>query len=147
MQYICATMKVGESKFCGCMYFVSNALARKVSKIAEDSWKPVNLSPSHAYLLMLTIEKPGIQPSELVDNLHLMPSTITRLIEKLEEKKLVIRSNEGKVTNVYATPKGQALLPKLQACSSDFQQRYTEAIGLQESKELVSKMINIADKI
>ncbi|HXB44452.1 MAG TPA: MarR family transcriptional regulator, partial [Puia sp.] len=83
------------------MYFVTNALARKVEKLATQSWKKVNLSPSHAYLLMLAIQEPGIQPTVLSQELHLQPSTITRLIEKMEGKKLLIRTTDGKMTNVY----------------------------------------------
>ena len=91
------------------MYFSCNAFARKIEKIAIESWKPVGLSPSHAYLLMIVIQEPGMQPGTLADHLQLQPSTITRLIEKLEEKKLVVRTTEGKLTNVYPTPKGSSL--------------------------------------
>src|SRR4249919_1819869 len=102
-------MKMSESKYSKCMYFSANALARKIEKMALESWKPVNLSPSHAYLLMAVIEEPGIQPGMLAKELQLQPSTITRLIEKLEEKRLVVRTTGGKSTNVYPTPKGKDL--------------------------------------
>ena len=94
-------MNTSESKFCKCIYFSSNALARKIEKLAQESWKQVGLSPSHGYLLMTVVEQPGIQPGLLADHLQLQPSTITRLIEKLEDKKLVIRITEGKIANVY----------------------------------------------
>ena len=94
-------MKVSESKYCSCLYFTTNAMARKIEKLAIDIWKKVNLSPSHGYLLKLVVEEPGLQPSNLVEQLQLTPSTITRLIEKLEEKKLVVRTFDGKLTNVY----------------------------------------------
>ena len=42
-----------------------------MEKMALESWKKVNLSPSHAYLLLLVIEKPGIQPMELSEELQL----------------------------------------------------------------------------
>jgi hypothetical protein len=54
-----------ESKYAGCLYFTANALARKVEKIAIETWKKVDLSPSHAYLLMLTLDEPGIQAGRL----------------------------------------------------------------------------------
>ncbi|MGZ8559485.1 MAG: MarR family winged helix-turn-helix transcriptional regulator [Chitinophagaceae bacterium] len=84
-------MKTSDSKYCQCLYFTANALARKIEKLAKESWSKVELSPSHAYLLMLSIEQPGIQPTALAEHLQLQPSTITRLIDKLEEKKLVVR--------------------------------------------------------
>jgi len=140
-------MKVSESQYCQCMYFVSNAFARKMSKLAEEAWKPVDLSPSHAYLLMLAIKQPGIQPSEIVDQLQLTPSTITRLIEKLEDKKVVIRTTEGKITYVFATPKGQQMLPEMEVCLTNFHSRYSKLLGSQESESLIQNMLKLADRI
>jgi MarR family transcriptional regulator, organic hydroperoxide resistance regulator len=129
------------------MYFVSNALARKMEKLAVESWKKVSLSPSHAYLLMMVIDEPGVQPGIISEELHLTPSTITRLIQKLEERKLVIRATEGKITNVYATPKGKALLPVLNECLQEFYKNYTTILGDDESRRLVLNMNRIADKL
>jgi DNA-binding MarR family transcriptional regulator len=140
-------MKAANSKYCQCLYFSSNALARKIEKLANDSWKKVGLTPSHAYLLMLAIEEPGIQPSVLVKQLLLTPSTITRLIEKLEEKKLVVRTMEGKLTNVYPTPKAKALLPDLKDCLNHFYQNYSAIIGKEESARLVANMNRLVDKL
>ena len=122
-------------------------MARKIEKLANESWKKVGLTPSHAYLLMLAIDEPGIQPSALVKQLLLTPSTITRLIEKLEEKKLVIRTTEGKLTNVYPTAKARALLPELRECLNDFYQNYSSIIGKEESARLVTNMNKLVDKL
>ena len=140
-------MKATNSKYCQCLYFSSNALARKIEKLANDSWKKVGLTPSHAYLLMLAIDEPGIQPSALVKQLLLTPSTITRLIEKLEEKKLVVRTTEGKLTNVYPTPKAKALLPDLKDCLDQFYKNYSSIIGKEESARLVQNMNKLIDKL
>lgn len=140
-------MKTSESRFRKCMYFSSNALARKMEKLANESWQRVGLSPSHAYLLMIAIEEPGVQPGTLAGELQLKPSTITRLIEKLEEKKLVVRITEGKTTNVYATPKGRELLPELKSCLSNFYEGYTHVLGLDESAKLVDSMNRLSDEL
>jgi len=140
-------MKASESKFCKCIYFSSNALARKIEKLAQDSWKPVGLSPSHAYLLMLAIENPGVQPSMLVEQLQLTPSTITRLIEKLEEKKLVMRTTEGKITNVFPLTKGKQLKPQLEKCRDQFYQHYSNLLGKEDSAKLVQSMNKLSDRL
>jgi MarR family transcriptional regulator, organic hydroperoxide resistance regulator len=140
-------VKTSESKYCQCLYFTANALARKIEKLAQDSWSKVDLSPSHAYLLMMAIEEPGVQPSGLADHLQLQPSTITRLIEKLEDRKLVIRTTEGKMTNVYPTPKGKELLPKLKECLNEFYSSYAGILGREESARLVQSMGKVADKL
>ena len=140
-------MKTSESKYCKCLYFTANALARKIEKLAMESWSKVGLSPSHAYLLMLVIEEPGTQPTSLSEHLQLQPSTITRLLEKLESKKLLVRTYEGKLTNVYPTPKGKDLLPRLKECLNEFYARYSEILGKEESAKLVQNMGRIADKL
>ncbi len=140
-------MKTSDSKYCKCLYFTANSLARKIDKLAQESWSKVGLSPSHAYLLMMVLEEPGIQPGFLADHLQLQPSTVTRLIEKLEEKKLLIRTTEGKMTNVYPTPKGKELLPKLKECLNEFYTHYSAILGKEESAKLVQTMGKVADKL
>ena len=140
-------MKTSESKYSNCLYFTSNSLARKIEKLALESWKKVDLSPSHAYLLMMVIENPGVQPGYISDHLQLTPSTVTRLIEKLESKKLVVRTTEGKISNVYATPKGKEMLPKLRECSIEFQSNCSNVFGKEETTKLVQTINKNADKI
>ncbi|MCU7552830.1 MarR family winged helix-turn-helix transcriptional regulator [Chitinophagaceae bacterium LB-8] len=140
-------MKITDSKYGQCLYFTSAALARKVEKLAIESWKAVDLPPSYAYLLMAVLEEPGIQPSLLSAELHLQPSTITRLIEKLEEKKLAVRTYEGKITNVYPTPKAKEMQPKMKECLNRFYKQYTSLLGEEESSRLVQDMGKIADKL
>ncbi len=140
-------MKTTDSKYYQCLYFTSNALARKIEKLAQESWSKVDLSPSHGYLLMLAIEEPGIQPTSIAEHLQLQPSTITRLIEKLEEKKLLVRTTEGKITNVYPTPKGKEMMPKLKECVNDFYSNYSTILGKDESARLVQSIGKFADKL
>ena len=140
-------MNVSESKFCKCLYFSSNALARKIEKLALESWKPVGLSPSHGYLLMTVVEKPGIQPGLLADHLQLQPSTITRLIEKLEEKKLAVRVTEGKIANVYPTPKAKEMYSKMQDCVNNFYAAHSAVLGKEDSRKIVRNMNEMADKL
>lgn len=140
-------MKTGDSKFCRCLYFTSAALARKIEKMAAGSWKPTGLSPSHAYLLTAVLEEPGIQPTTLGEHLQLQPSTITRLVDKLEEKKFVVRTAEGRLTNVYPTPKAKELQPKMVTCMKDFFEKYTALLGREESFQLVKDLAKIADRL
>lgn len=140
-------MKTTQSKFARCLYFMSNALARKVEKLAQESWKPVGLSPSHAYLLLAVLEEPGIQPGTLAAQLQLQPSTITRLMQKLEEKKLLVRTNEGKLTNVYPTPKAKELFPKMKTCLEVFYGQCDRLVNRQEATELLQVMGTVADRL
>jgi MarR family transcriptional regulator, organic hydroperoxide resistance regulator len=145
--YFVVVKKISQSHYSKCLYFVTNALARKIEQIAIEAWGGVGLSPSHGYLLLLVMEAPGIQPTALSEELHLKPSTITRLVEKLEQKKLLVRTYEGKLTNVYPTPKAKELHPKLKQCVSDFLESYTSILGKDESARLIQSMNRISDKL
>lgn len=140
-------MKTSESKFCSCLYFTTNALARKVEKLAVESWKKIGLAPSHAYLLKLVIEEPGMQAGLLAEQLQLTPSTITRLIEKLEEKKLVTRVTEGKATNVFPTQKAKEMKSQIKQCIEEFHEKYVKILGKEESKQFIQNMNIMADKL
>ena len=140
-------MKTSESKFCSCLYFTTNALARKVEKLAVESWKKIGLAPSHAYLLKLVIDEPGMQAGVLAEQLQLTPSTITRLIEKLEEKKLVTRVTEGKTTNVFPTQKAKEMKSQIKQCIEEFHEKYVKILGKEESKQFIQNMNTMADKL
>lgn len=136
-----------DKRYYKCLYFSSNALARKTEKLAYDAWSKVDLSPSHGYLLLLVIDEPGIQPTAIASCLHLTPSTVTRLIAKLEEKKLIYRTTEGKITNVYPSAKGNALHPTLMECQKAFITHYTNILGDTESTKLAVKLMNVTDQL
>jgi DNA-binding MarR family transcriptional regulator len=107
----------------------------------------IGLAPSHAYLLLLILEEPGMQPGCIASHLQLSPSTITRLIEKLEEKKLVVRTTEGKLTNVYPTPKAKELLPQMKNCGQQFYKSCVDDLGKEENSKIVSALRSVADKL
>lgn len=140
-------MKPSESKFRECLYYAANALARKVEKLAISSWKPVGIPPSHGYLLMLVLDEPGTQPGTLAKELQLTPSTITRLIEKLEKEKLVVRTTDGKLTNIYPTPQAKALQPAMKKCIENFSSQYIKILGSQDSSRMVTNMNKLNDKL
>lgn len=140
-------MKTSESTFNNCLYFTCNALARKVEKLAIESWKPLHLSPSHGYLLMLVNTEPGLQPGCIANNLQLTPSTVTRLIEKLEEKKLVVRTTEGKITNVYPSPAGKKLVPEMLKCINHFNKRCSTTLNENETNRMIADMHKMAGKL
>lgn len=142
-----SAVKTSDSPYRLCLYFASGALARKAEKLAKESWKPLDLAPSHAYLLMLVLEEPGLQPGALADLLQLEPSTITRLIEKLEQKKLAVRTTEGKITNVYPTPKAKELYPRMKSCVETFNNALAAALGKEESHRVITGINKLSDKL
>ena len=136
-------MKHGDNCYSGCLYFSSNVLARQIGKMADDAFSPLGLSPSYAFLPMLANAKPGIQPKELSAQLQLTPSTVTRLLEKLEHKGLVERMNAGKNTQVYPTKQSEEMENDLQLAWKRLAENYQLYLGPKIAEELTGK-VNMA---
>ena len=96
-----------KNYFADNLYYTTTAFSREITSIAEIAFADLGLTPSDAYLIMCVNEKPNIQPTEISEKILLAPSTITRMIEKLEKRSIVTRANEGKYTYVAATAKGK----------------------------------------
>ena len=120
---------VQETPYSACLLFSANALARAITAIGDAEFGKLGLSYSHAYLLHEVVNQPGITPSQLSNMLFLTPSTITRLVEKLEQKQLVWRESEGKKTLVYPSEAGRALRPAIAEAWQRTGEQYARAIG------------------
>jgi len=132
------------NRYSACLLFSANALARAMTAIGDEEFGKLGLAYSHAYLLREVIDNPGVTPSHLSDMLYLTPSTITRLVEKLETKGLVMRRSEGKNTLIDPTAQGAALSDELGAAWERTWTRYAQAIGEEEAKSLTKQAFRAA---
>lgn len=140
-------MSEKKSTYCTCLYYSANALARIISKMAEEEFAVSGLSPSHAFLVMTVNREPGIKPTEISEIMQLTPSTVTRLIEKLEYKGLVERQSNGKYTEVYATPDGTKLNEVILKSWRNLLDRYNSVLGEEAAAELTSMIHEASQKL
>jgi MarR family transcriptional regulator, organic hydroperoxide resistance regulator len=136
-----------KSPFHACLLFSANALARAITKIADEAFAPTGLSYSHAFVLLLINKQPGIATGEIAKNLQLSPSTITRLIEKLESRGLVYRKAEGKNSRAYPTQKGLALDDSVREAWDAVNMRYTDLLGKVASRQLAGSVYEASSKL
>ena len=122
-------MTEGKSIFCDCLYFSANSLARNLTRLAEESFAPTGLAPSHAFALMAINRVPGVSPSEVAKEMHMTPSTITRFLDKLEKKGLIQRISEGKSSRLHPTQKGAALNDDLEKAWRHLLSEYNAVLG------------------
>ncbi|MGE3801184.1 MAG: MarR family winged helix-turn-helix transcriptional regulator, partial [Candidatus Kapaibacterium sp.] len=83
---------------------------------------------------------PGITPTELSGELRLTPSTITRLVEKLEANGFVQRKTQGRQTEVHPTEKSLALDQQLRISWKNLYQEYTTLLGEKEAVSLTHSL-------
>jgi len=136
-----------KSKYCTCLYFSSNALARLMTKISDEEFSSTGLTTSYAFVLMTVNDKPGIQPTEISQQMMLTPSTVTRLIDKLESKRYLKREYEGKQTKVFPTEKSLVLDKKLRESWHKLFVKYSDILGENMSIDLTSDISKAVGKL
>lgn len=96
-----------------CIYFNLSALTRKVTRIWEEEFGKLGLSPSHGYLLFAVAENPEASQKELGEIMELDPSTVTRFIDTLVSKGLAEKPVRGKGADIRLTPAGRKEYKKI----------------------------------
>ena len=134
-----------------CLYFNSNILIRKIEKIWVDAYSEVNLAPAHAYLLRLVLEKPGLAQKDIVVELSLDKSTITRFIDKMVIEGYLYRaaSPDGNLKEqfIYPTEKAIELKEKLNSIGSDLYKKMQLLFSAEELKSIVGWIRNANQKL
>lgn len=119
-----------------CLYFTANSLARTVSRMAEEEFGKLGLSPSHAFLLMVAVDEPGISQKDLAERLHLAQSTVSRFVDSLVLRGFVEKKATGKVAHIFPTAKGEAQVEEMNTAWHALYQRYSAILGEEEGKHL-----------
>ncbi len=136
-----------RSPYSQCLYFTSNAIARALTKMAEEEFATTGLSPSHAFILMTVNQNPGITAGGIARTMELTPSTVTRLIEKLEQREYLERRSEGKFRRVYPTEKGGRQQHLLASSWNRLNQRYGYIIGQEKGQHLSAYLTEALEAI
>lgn len=123
-----------------CLYFTANALARVITRMAQRAFRVTGLSPSHAFLVMLVNESPGITQKELAGHLHLAPSTVTRFVDTLVHRGILERQTDGKAARVYPTEQAGVLADSIAAAWKTLFHRYSEILGEAEGEHLTRRI-------
>lgn len=141
-------MENEKSYFCNCLFFSSASFARNMSKLADEAFAKTGWSPSHAFVI-ITVNRndEGVIPSLIAKELHLTPSTVTRLLDKLEQKGMVRRENDGKNSLVKPTEKSLALNEELMTSWNSLFDHYKKLLGKDFSERLADQLYDASEKI
>ncbi len=140
-------MKKNNNFLESCLFFNTNALSRHLLKLAEKEFKHLELSPAHASLLLLLFDNPGISPKELSQKLNLTPSTITRFLDALQKKKLVLRKSKGKSAMISASSKGLQMKIQLAVAYKKLYLKYTKLLGSNFANQLSLNILAANEKL
>ncbi len=136
-----------ENMLEACLFFNVGALSRTLLRLAEREFKPLHLSPAHASVMLVLYDCPGISPKQLSRLLNLTPSTITRFIDSLEQKRLVHRKSQGKYAFITPSKKGLDLRPAIALAYKQLFQKYTRILGTIPAGRLSMSLLHANQKL
>lgn len=120
----------------GCLYFASNSLARHMNELAEEAFKFTCITPAYAFVMLEILKDSGLSQNQLAKRVNLKASTMTRFVDKLIDKGLVTREQEGRSSTVYPTKDGKDFKVIIEQALTILHDSYCDLLG----KELAMKM-------
>ena len=136
-----------QATYCNCLYYSSNALARVVTKMADAEFAAVDLAPSYAFVVMTVNKNQGIHAGELAEIMMLTPSTVTRLVDKLESRGLVKKHREGRIMMIYPTAASVEISEAIKAAWYRLYLRFTHVLGEENARQLTGSVFQSAIKL
>ncbi len=133
-----------------CIYFNSNALVRQINRIWDEAFKPLGLSPAHAYVLRVVLEQPGISMKQIAEVLELAPSTVSRFVDSLINKKLLSRKLDGedrRGTRIFPTAAAEKIHQQLEDTGKKLYTNMNKIMGKKAFTELVDDMRSIRQRL
>ncbi|MBK9760627.1 MAG: MarR family transcriptional regulator [Flavobacteriales bacterium] len=134
-------MSESKSSYCNCLYHAANAMARSISRIADEEFAEADISPTQGFIVMTVVKRPGIRAGDIAKEMQLTPSTITRMLDKLEERGLISRSSEGKSMLVYPTPEAIGAEQRIKTAWGKMYARSSKILGKEKGTALVQDLV------
>lgn len=123
-----------------CLLFQSRVFEHKLNKLAEIHFNEFGFHMTYAYILKVIYFKEKINPKELADILYVLPSTITRMVNKLIEEDLIIQGDGQSKKILMLSQKGEQLIPDLLNAWEKYHQDIEQEFGPELSKQLHSNL-------
>ena len=130
-----------------CLFFTANSLARVITRMGEEEFASVGMTPSYAFLLTLVIDSPGISQKELAETLNMAPSTVSRFVDTLEKRGLVSKADQGRNSFIHPTEKGASLQPAISEAWKGLHVRYSRILGEQHGEDLTRLTAEASHKL
>lgn len=89
----------------------------------------------------------GITAGQIARVMQISPSTVTRLVDRLEEGGYLRRRIEGKFILVCSTPRSERIDALLRKCWTDLNAAYSTALGEEEGRRLSAILNDAAGKL
>ena len=130
-----------------CLFFTANSLARDITRMGEEEFASIGMTPSYAFLMMLAINSPGISQKEIATEMNMAPSTVSRFIDALLKRRLLEKKMEGRITYIFPTDSGNELHSNIQQVWKNLYERYSKVLGYEEGRDLTRLCLEASRKL
>ena len=126
--------------------FVS-LLYRKQTSYLNDKLKDVNLSSGLYPLLIKAYKNKAISQEELARELHVNESTVTRNLDKLEKKGMIVKTRDKRKKIVKVTQEGAKTAQKIMDYDESWDETIKEILSEKEFEDFQKLLIKICEEL
>jgi DNA-binding MarR family transcriptional regulator len=112
--------------------------------------RPFDITTEQYGVLFLLWDLDGLQQWEIADLLLKDRPNVTRILEKLEKKKLIARkvdANDRRATRVFLTPAGREIKPHLEQAVERIREQSYQGLSQRERTELRNVLNRIMENL
>lgn len=120
---------------------------RKQTSYLNDKLKDVNLSSGLYPLLIKAYKNKAISQEELAGKLHVNESTVTRNLDKLEKKGLIVKTPKKRKKIVNVTAEGAKIAQKIMDYDEKWDETIKESLTESEFEDFQKLLIKICEEL
>ena len=122
-------------------------LHRKQTAFLNNMLKDVDLSSGLYPLLVKSYKNEGIGQEELADALHINESTVTRNLEKLENKGLITKTPQKRKKIVNVTPEGAEIAQTVMDYDNEWDEKIRNSLNDDDYDNFRKTLIKICEDL
>ena len=122
-------------------------LYRKQTSYLNDKLKDVNLSSGLYPLLIKAYKNKAISQEELARELHVNESTVTRNLDKLEKKGMIVKTRDKRKKIVKVTQEGAKTAQKIMDYDESWDETIKEILSEKEFEDFQKLLIKICEEL
>lgn len=122
-------------------------LHRKQTAFLNNKLKDVDLSSGLYPLLVKSYKNEGISQEELADALHINESTVTRNLEKLENKGLITKTPQKRKKIVNVTPEGAEIAQTVMDYDNEWDEKIRNSLNDDDYDNFRKTLIKICEDL
>ncbi|MBQ2666814.1 MarR family winged helix-turn-helix transcriptional regulator [Methanobrevibacter sp.] len=122
-------------------------LHRKQTTFINNKLKDVDLSSGLYPLLIKTYKNEAISQEELAEELHINESTVTRNLEKLENKGLITKTPKKRKKIIKTTKKGAEIAQTIMDYDNEWDEKIKKSLSEDEYDDFRDYLIKICEEL